>query len=194
MNNLMRKEILKDIGIKRYSHSIRVMEIGLKLCEIYNGDKGKVKIAAILHDCGKIQGKAKLLKRAKDFDIILDKYMKNNLELIHGPLGAKLAENKYKINDREILDAIEYHTTGRENMTLLDKIIYISDFIEPKRNFQGIEEVRELAYEDLDKSLIIAMDKTIKFLIDNKTLIHTRTIKARNDLIIKQLNKEVYRC
>lgn len=189
MNKLIEKEIIKEIGKKRYAHSIRVMEVGLKLSHIYKEDEEKVRIAARLHDCGRIQDKVELLKSVRSFDMILDRYMKHNMELVHGPLGAKIAERKYKIKDREILDAIKYHTTGRENMTLLEKIIYIADYIEPGRDFQGIEEIRQLAYKDIDKSIIMAMDKTINFLIDNKNLIHTRTLEARNYLIIKDIKE-----
>ncbi len=192
MNNCMEKEIIKYIGENRYLHSLRVMEIALKLGEIHDVNKEKLEIASILHDCGKIQDKTQLLKTANNFGIILDTYMRDNKELIHGPLGAKIAEVKFKVTDKEILNAIKYHTTGRENMTLFDKIIFIADYIEPSRNFQGIEEVRKMAYEDLDKSIIMAMDKTINFLIDNQILIHTRTVEARNYLIINIMKKEVF--
>ena len=189
MNSFIEKELLKDIGEKRYSHSLRVMETALKLCQIYNEKEDRVRLAAILHDCGKMLDQAQLLQASKDFDIVLDEYMENNIELIHAPLGAKIAEKKYKIKDQEVLNAIKYHTTGRENMTLLDKIIFIADYIEPKRNFEGIDEIRQLAPIDIDRSIVLAMDKTIKFLIDNKNLIHTKTIVARNDLIIKLVKK-----
>lgn len=194
MNNFIKNQLIKDIGEKRYLHSLRVMETGLNLSKVYNVDKEKVKIAAILHDCGKIKEKTKLLKMANDFDMVLDDFMRHNTELIHGPLGAKIAKKKYGIKDKEILGSIKYHTTGKENMTLLEKVIYISDYIEPKRNFPGVEEVRDLAFIDLDKSIIMAMDKTIKFLIHNKKLIHSRTIGARNYLVIENIKKEVDRC
>lgn len=187
MNDFIKKELIKDIGEKRYSHSLRVAETALKLSKLYNVDREKTKTAAILHDCGKIKDKSKMLKITKDFDMILDKYMKHSTELIHGPLGAKIAEKKYKIKDKEILSSIKYHTTGKENMTLLEKIIYISDYIEPKRNFCGVEEVRELAFTDLNRSIVVAMDKTINFLIKNKNLIHTRTIRARNYLLVNHM-------
>lgn len=191
MNNSIERQIIEDIGEKRYSHSLRVVETALKLGEIYNEDKENIKVAAKLHDCGKIRDKTQLLKMSNDFDIILDEYMKQNLELIHGYLGAKIAEKRYKVKNKEILNAIKYHTTGREDMTLLEKIIYIADYIEPGRNFDGVEEIRQMAFKDIDKSIIMAMDKTIKFLIDNKNLIHRRTIEARNYLIIKEREKEV---
>lgn len=190
----IKKDILESIGEKRYKHSLRVMETSLELAERYKVDRGKVRIASLLHDCGKIKNKLKLIETAKKFDIVLDEYMSRNHELIHGPLGAKIAEEKYNIRDREIIDAIKYHTTGRKNMTLLDKIVYISDYIEPGRKFKGVEEIREIAYIDLDKSIIMAMNSSIKFLIKNGNLINIDTIIARNDLIIKHMEREVYRC
>lgn len=184
MDKSIEEKLIKDIGEKRYNHSVRVMKTAIKLAEINNADIGKAKVAAILHDCAKIIDETNLLKRTYDFDIILDACMEHNHELIHGPLGAKIAEEEYGVKDIQILDAIYYHTTGRENMNILDKIIYMADYIEPYRNFVGVEEIRKLAFEDLDKSLILAMEKTIIFLIENKKLIHPDTIKARNYLLI----------
>lgn len=185
MEKSFEKNLIKDIGEKRYYHSVRVMETAVRLAEIYNADVEKTKLAAILHDCAKITDKTNLLKRANDFDIILDACMEYNHELIHGPLGAKIAEEEYGIKDIEILDAIYYHTIGKENMNILDKIIYIADYIEPYRNFEGVEEIRKLAFEDIDKSLILAMERTIIFLIEKNKLIHPNTVKARNYLIVE---------
>lgn len=189
MNKSWENKLIESIGEKRYYHSVRVMEIGVKLAYRYNANIEKTKIAGILHDCGKITDKTKMLKRVDDFGIILDTCMENNDELIHGLLGAEIAKVEYGIDDIEILDAICYHTTGRENMSILDKIIYIADYIEPKRNFKGVEKVRNMAFVDIDKSLILAMENTIKFLIQNNKLIHPDTIKSRNYLLI-QSNKE----
>lgn len=174
--------LIKDIGIKRYEHSLRVMETSIKLANIYGVDIDKASKAALLHDCGKLLSRINLLKMANSFGIILDSVMEDNPDLIHGPLGAKIAEVVYKVEDREILDAIYYHTTGRENMTLLDKIIYIADYIEPNRNFPGLKEIRELAFIDIDQSIMKAMDNSILFLIKTEKLIHLDTIKARNYL------------
>ena len=184
MNKFIGKKLVESIGQERYDHSIRVMETAILLGKKYKIDIDKVSIAAILHDCAKFKDRTILLKMAGQFDIILDSVMEYNLELIHGPLGAKIAEVEYGIKDMEILEAIKYHTTARENMTTLDKIIYIADYIEPKRNFIGIENVRDMAFEDLDKSILLAINKTIIFLIETNKLIHPDTIKARNYLKI----------
>lgn len=184
MKDLLIDEITKKIGEKRASHSIGVMETAVKLAKVHNCDIEKARIAGLLHDCAKYSDTSYLLKSAKDFDIILDNIMLINTQLIHGPLGAKVAKFEFGITDDEILDAIRYHTTGRENMTILDKIIYIADYIEPNRDFPGVEEVRELAFKNLNKSLQIAMDNTIIFLLNQGKLVHLDTIKARNQLVL----------
>ena len=176
----MEKELIRSIGKERYLHCIRVMETAILLGQKYNVDREKVRTAALLHDCAKFKDKVELLKKASQFGIILDNVMKQNLELIHAPIGAKVAEKEYGIKDIEVLDAIRYHTTARENMTILDKIIYISDYIEPKRNFAGVEKVRQLTFEDIDIGISLALDNTIKFLIEMDRVIHLDTIKARN--------------
>lgn len=179
-------KLKKDIGIKRFNHSIRVMNISAKLAKQYNCSVKKAKIAGLLHDCGKIQGEINLLKIANDFDIILDNVMKYNKELIHSVLGARLAQKEYNVYDRDIINAIRFHTTGRENMSILEKIVYIADIIEPGRDFEGIERIRQLAYEDINESILLAIDSTLKFIIDKNNLLHLDTIRARNYLLIQQ--------
>lgn len=182
MYNWMHEKLKEDIGIERYNHTIRVVETSKKLALKYKEDVQKTSMAALLHDCGKFSDSRKLLKMIDDFDIILDNVMKNNIQLVHGPLGAEMARRVYGIDDHEILSAIYYHTTGKENMSLLEKIVYISDYIEPGRDFQGVDEVREMAFVDLDKSILWAMDNTIKYVIDRGFLLHLDTVKGRNSL------------
>ncbi len=179
----IKERLIKSIGEKRYVHSIGVMETAVELAKAYGGDEEKARIAGLLHDCAKYRDHLYLLKRVSDFDIILDDMMLQNKELIHGPLGAKVAEIEYNVKDKEILNAIYYHTVGKEDMTQLEKIIYIADFIEPGRNFPGVDFYREYAFKDLDGALRLSMDNTIKHLVDKGKLIHLNTIKARNYLI-----------
>ncbi len=179
--------LIYNIGEERYNHSLRVVDTAIKLAQIYGADIDKAKIGALLHDCAKYRMEISLLKKISLFDIILDDIMIANKQLLHGPLGSKIAENEYGILDREILDSIHYHTTGRANMTLLDKIIYISDYIEPEREFTGIKEIRNMAFQDLDLSIIMAMDNTILFLVKSKKLIHPDTLAARNYLLMEDI-------
>ena len=181
------RDLLNKLGEKRLIHIKSVVKTALGLAKNYGLDLEKVEVAALLHDCAKHRDKNILLKKASDFGIILDVVMMHNEELIHAQLGAEIARREYGISDEDILNAIRYHTTGRVNMTLLEKIIYIADYIEPLRTTPRVETVREVAYENIDEAILMAMDSTISFLIKNRQLISPHTIEARNYLIIDKI-------
>ncbi|MFA5523926.1 MAG: bis(5'-nucleosyl)-tetraphosphatase (symmetrical) YqeK [Tissierellales bacterium] len=178
-----KEKLIDSIGKERYDHSVRVMEEAIKLANVYNCDQEKAAIAGLLHDCGKYLNENELLKNAYEFGIIRRDNHGINLALIHGELGVEVARRDFGIKDKDVLDSIQYHTTGKEDMTPLEKIIYVSDYIEPDRKIQGVDEIRQLAYENLDLALLNAMDKTIKHIIDKGYYIHPDTINARNYLI-----------
>lgn len=182
----MYEKLKKDIGEDRFIHSLGVMETSIELARIYNVDKEKAALAGLLHDCAKFSDKRIVLKMASDFGIILDNVMKYNDKLIHGPLGAEIARKFYYVTDDQVLNAIKYHTTGKENMNLLERIVFIADYIEPNRKFEGVEKIRELAFQDLNNSIINAIDNTIKYVIDGGNLLHLDTVKARNYLKIEK--------
>jgi len=110
---------------------------------------------------------------------------KKSPAVLHSILGRYIAKIKYNIKDKEILDAIRYHTTGRTNMSNLEKIIFISDYIEPGREFKGVEKVRYLAEKNIDESVIIAMKNTIAFLEKNNKHVHKDTLDGLNYLLKK---------
>lgn len=184
IENWIYEELKKDIGVERYNHSILVMETSMELAEFYNSSIEEAKLAGLLHDCGKFQDKTKILKTVTEFDIILDNIMKKNIGLAHGLLGELIAKEKYNIHNENILNAIRYHTTGRENMNLLEKIVFIADLIESSRKFLGVEEMRKLAFENLNKAIIFALNNNIRSVIERNNLLHLDTIKARNHLLI----------
>lgn len=181
-------EIKARIGEKRYAHTLRVMEMAIKLAEIHNIDIQKAKIAAYYHDCAKIHDREKLFEFVREYNLEITDDMKNAPQIIHSFLGAKIAEKRYNIKDKEILDAIKYHTTGRKNMTNMDKVIFLADYIEPGREFPGLEKVRSLSERNLDLAMLFALNNTISFLIEKNQYIAIETIKARND-ILKNLEK-----
>lgn len=184
MKDWILKELRKDIGEERYKHSLAVMETCRRLAQHYSSPVDEAGLAGLLHDCGKFEDRTKILKKTQDFDIILDKIMAKSPQLSHGPLGAYLAEHKYGIKNQEILQAIYYHTTGRENMSLLEKIVFVGDLIEPNRKYPDVDIMRHLAYKDLDQAILHALDRTIKMVVERNDLLHLNTIKARNDLLI----------
>ncbi len=179
MNNKT-KELISEIGTERYNHSLRVIETAVELGEIYNADIKKIKKAALYHDCGKIGSTDQIVRMAIEKNLDLSEEDKKSPEVLHTKLGEYLAKNKYDIEDEDILNAIRYHTTGRADMSLLEKIIYIADYIEPKREFPGVKKVREESKKDLDKSILTALENTINYLESKNEYIHKDTIDAYN--------------
>lgn len=182
-------KLLQDIGEKRFAHSIRVARTAVDLGKKYYLDEEKVFLAGLLHDCGRLENSENILINADEFGIILDDIASGNPALIHAALGGEIAKLEYGIEDTEILDAIKYHTCGRENMTLLEKIVFIADYIEPAREFKGIEEIRRLAHYDLDASIVMAIEASIEYLSQGEVTIHPQTIKALNYLKTERMKR-----
>lgn len=184
------KEKLKNmLDEERYVHSLGVQETAVKLAAKYGADTGKASTAGLIHDCAKRLGNDELLKMAKYCDIDIGIVYQKQPELLHGPVGAYVAEKEFLIYDKEILHAIKYHTTGCENMSLMDKVIYIADYIEPSRNFPGVDDLREETYRDLDSGVLMALDNTIRYVIVKKQLIDILTIRARNYMLYSMCSR-----
>ncbi|WBW95839.1 bis(5'-nucleosyl)-tetraphosphatase (symmetrical) YqeK [Oceanirhabdus sp. W0125-5] len=178
--NEIREYVEKTLPNKRMKHTEGVRDTALKLAIKYGCDERKVEAAALLHDVGKYLHRDILLDIIKFEDENKNAILNAEPQIYHGYASAYLAEKDLGIKDNEILNAVKYHTTGKEDMTLLEKIIYIADYIEPNRCFEGVEEVREIAFKNLDESVLKAMDNTIKYIVDNNGIIDYDTILARN--------------
>jgi predicted HD superfamily hydrolase involved in NAD metabolism len=184
MDEILEK-LKKHLNRKRFVHSVNVMNTSIELAKKYKEDVEKASLAGILHDCAKDIRGEQLLNMCKEFGIERDFVTRIQPELLHGPLGRKIAHRDYGIEDEDILSAIEFHTTGSENMSMLEKIIYIADLIEPKRNFRGVKKLRRLTFRDMDAAIILSLDMIIKNVLKKGKLIHPNTINARNYLIAK---------
>ena len=181
---IIEKKVKEKLPERRYKHSLNVANCAVKLSELYGYDKEKAYIAGITHDCAKYLNKEEVKYYVDKYKIVLDEVEKDNLALSHSLIGSYIAKYEFKINDEDIINAIKYHTTGKEDMSLIEKIIYIADSIEEDRDFPGVEELRTLVYnKELDKALFTSFNNTIKFVIDNNQVIHNRTVNARNYLI-----------
>ncbi|MGL4874220.1 MAG: bis(5'-nucleosyl)-tetraphosphatase (symmetrical) YqeK [Clostridium sp.] len=186
----MDKEIIYDylknnLKENRFMHTLGVVSTAKKLAEIYGVDIEKAEMAALLHDISKNTSKDEMEKIMEENNIKLTLSEKRTPELWHGIVGPIVAKEKFNINDEEILSAIRFHTTGKENMSALDKIIYIADMIEPSRVFDGVGEIRKKVLENLDKGVLVGMNHTIGFLLSKNSMIDENTIKARNYLLDK---------
>lgn len=162
------QEILQDdLDYDRYWHTISVAFTASALAMRYNFDSpDRAEIAGLLHDCAKCIPDEDILPLCDEYGIILNEFEINNHGLIHGKLGAEIAADKFGVLDREIQDAIRTHTTGMPNMSMLQKIIYIADYIEPNRDdiIPHIEYIRNLAFTDIDKAVCVISKQVLEHL------------------------------
>lgn len=175
------KAVLKP---KRYQHSLGVCSEAVKLAKLYGVDHDKAYFAGLLHDCAKGCDVDAQIKLCKKFGIELDHITLACPAVIHAPLGAEIAKREFGIKDEEILDAIKWHTVAKAGMTKLGKIIYIADMIEPMRDYDGVDELRKKAYENLDEAMIEALRQSIEYNLEKNVLVHPNTLEAWNDILM----------
>ena len=180
----MKDKLKKSLKESRYLHSIGVCETAVKMARLYGADEEKAYIAGLLHDCAKCFDNEVQIKMCKEYGIVLDEITLACPAVIHAPLGAAVARAEYGIEDEEILSAIRLHTTGGTDMTVLDKIIYIADMIEPTRAYNGVDELRGIAFKNLNEAMFKALQSTLRFNIQKGTAIHPDTLSAWNSLLL----------
>lgn len=177
------------LSLERFAHSLGVMETAKRLAATFGADIEKAALAGLIHDCARCLTPDDQLKNAESAGILLDEIQIHEKVLIHGPLGAVMAREIFGIADREILRAVEIHSTGDRDMTVLEKIIFLADYIEPNRDFPGVEDIRAKAGADLDTAVVLAFDSTIKHVISRGKLLHPGTIAGRNDILLRGESK-----
>lgn len=170
----LHEKLRRTLSPRRMQHTAGVWKTASELALRYGADPDKARIAALLHDCAKELTAAELLKRTQTPDPILP--------VLHAEVGAQLAETEYGISDTEILQAIRLHTTGDTDMTVLDKIIYLADMIEPHRDFPDVAELRRLAEISLDDTVLLALLKSLWYIESKHGRIHDATLRAVADL------------
>jgi len=177
--------VSSQMPAKRWEHTQGVMETAVILAGRFGADPVKADLAAILHDVAKYWPVQKLHQMMVEHKLS-DELLHYDKQLWHAEVGAFVAEHEYGVTDAEVLDAIRYHTSGRIGMTLLDKVVCLADYMEPGRDFPGVNNIRELANHSLEEALAAGFDSTIGYLLSRRQIIFPLTVLARNDLI-KQL-------
>lgn len=168
----------ENISTKRYEHILSVAKETQKLCDIFGGNKEKCYIAAMFHDLAKEFTDEEFFEAIKKYNLKEEYY--DNLKVVHGKVAEKLMIEEWNVENQEILDAVSFHTTGRANMTQTDKIVFIADGIEPLRTYDRVDELREIAYKDLDKACLWYLTENIKILESmGIKVIDEDTIKAK---------------
>ena len=177
----LRPVALSYLKYKRIPHVLGTEQEAVRLAERYGADVEKAQVAALLHDCTKKLDMEEQLALCSRYGIPLDELEQKALKLLHSKTGAAVARDVFGVDD-EIYNAIWWHTTGRANMTLLEKVIYLADYIEPSRDFPGVDKLRRVCYKDLDEGLLMGLEMTIEEMREMGSPVHRATIEARDAL------------
>lgn len=165
-------ELAKNVKGEKFEHSIGVEQTAIALARRYGVDMDKAGFAGLLHDYTKQKDNIALAKKY-NLPYITEK-------TLHGHTAAVVLADKGLVTDTEVLSAIAWHTTGRAGMTMLEKVIYVADYIEPNRDFEGVERVRALAFENIDKAVLMGVRESLENIIERKSLIDMDSVKAYN--------------
>ncbi|MBQ1820820.1 MAG: nicotinate (nicotinamide) nucleotide adenylyltransferase [Clostridia bacterium] len=168
----MYERLHRELKPQRMEHTAYVIETAIALAARFGADPKKARLAALLHDCAKYLPEGLLLPYADTEPPMMP--------ILHAPAGADYAKEVYGVSDPEVLEAIRLHTTGDANMTLLDKIIYLADMIEPSRSFEGVDEIRNASTPD--EMMRLALLRSIWYIKENGSQIHPATLRALHDL------------
>ena len=189
-NSLKREEILARLKLTldaaRFGHSIRVERVAVALGKKWGVKENLISPAALLHDCSRRYDRQGLLTQAKKIGLKIDPIRKFEPKLFHAEVSADIAKREFGIKNQQILRAIRLHTVGSPAMSPLDKIIYLADHIEEGRDFGGVDEIRKLAFKDLDRAVVASTTNMIRFLLDQGLPVYAGTVATRNSFILKR--------
>lgn len=184
----LREKIQNDMKQRlsqhRYMHVLGVAQAARKLAEKYGGNADQAETAGLLHDAAKQLPLKEMQELAcRTFGSTLPQEIMAAGSLLHGYAAVTIAKEQYQINDDELLSSLAHHTTGAEHMGLLEKIVFLADYIEIHRDFVGVEKLRDIAASDLDKAVLAGYDSTIYHLLEQGKTIYAGTVVNRNALI-----------
>lgn len=161
----LRKAMEKSLDEKRFEHTLGVAYTAAALAMCHGVDIHKAEVAGLLHDCAKCIDNAKKISICEKHNITITEIEYRNPFLLHAKAGSFIAMNKYNIGDKDVINAILNHTTGRPGMSPLEKIIYIADYIEPnRRQAPNLSDIRKLAFFNLDEALVRILEDTLRYL------------------------------
>lgn len=173
------KKVKKSLEEKRYIHTLGVEYTAASLAFVYDVDPDKAMAAGLLHDCAKNLSEIELLEVCKKNEIKLTKAEKINTSLLHAVVGAYFVKKRYHIDDEDIISAVRWHTTGKADMTMLEKIVFVADYIEPGRYKSNIlKRVRKLAFSDIDAAVAMILNSTIEYVADIGDIVDETAVKA----------------
>lgn len=178
-----KSELKKILSPERFEHCVNVSLMAEKLAKTYGVDSEKIKLAGLLHDICKEKSDEENISILKNNGYFGNVDEINTIKTLHGPAASFLLKEKYNINDTEILNAVRYHTTGRKNMSLFEKIIFTADYISSERDWSDVEKIRNKAFENIDEVVLIKSVTAIKKCVNNFQSIDINTAELYNELI-----------
>lgn len=188
----LQNKMKKVLEPKRYEHTLGVAYTAANLAFVYEVDVKKAMVAGLLHDCAKCLSHQKRISVCKKNEIEISQVEMENPVLLHAKVGALFAKDKYGVADEDIINAILYHTTGRPDMGILEKIIYVADYIEPHRKkLPKLFEIRKLAFSDIDMAIYMILENSLIYLEKGTTQIDSKTKETYDfykDIIEKRGN------
>ena len=180
-------ELQKRLKSKRYHHSLCVAESAVALAQQYGyADVSKAYFAGLLHDITKNASEQQHKAWMRQYGYQPSAIEAGQEKLWHAKTGVLVLEHEFGMTDRELLTAISYHTTARANMTLLEEILYLADFISDDRDYDGVEQMRQAAAQSKQKAMEIALCFTITDLVERRKPVHPDTLDAYNELCTKE--------
>lgn len=180
------EEIKKRLNPDRLYHSLNVADEAKKLAKHYGADEQKAFTAGLLHDILKNTPDSELLQYFERNGIMLTETERASRKTWHAMAGTDFLRRELHVTDEDILSAVRWHTTGRTGMTLLDKVLFIADFISADRDYPGVERMREKAYVSLEDAMLEGLQFTINELVENAWPVHEDSIRAYNELVINR--------
>ena len=173
------RRLKKSLDEERYRHTLGVAETAEKMARVFGEDAEKARLAGLLHDCAKCMSLEEMIRVSGDE---VDPLLRSSKALMHAAAGVCVAKDEYHVNDQDVLEAIRWHTTGKANMTDLEKIIYLADMIEPNRHcFPGLDVLRRLSYSDLDKAMQLGLTMSLQHVNAQGKPVHPDTQAALLD-------------
>lgn len=173
---LLQKQMKEELCADRYEHTLGVMYTAEALAMRYGQDMTKAAVAGLLHDCAKCIPNGQKIRLCRKHEIEISEMEEKNPSLLHAKLGAYMAKKVYGVEDEEIISAIRWHTTGKPDMSMLDMIVYMADYIEPNRDkAPNLKEIRKLTFENIEEALYQVLEGTLLYLSDRPEAIDPAT-------------------
>ena len=161
----IQEKLQEKLSPKLFRHIVGVRYTAEALAMCHGVSMEQAGTAGVLHDCAKYMTGEKMAKKCQKYQMVISPSEEKNPMLLHAKLGAYLAEHKYGVTDPEVLSAIRWHTTGKEDMTVLEQIVFLADYMEPHRKMiPGLDQVRRMAFQDLEEAVYLTLRNTVSYL------------------------------